>query len=232
VNVLRLLIVAVCIALFAFGCSSNKDLKRTSTNTYIVQKGDTLFSISFRYGIDFKKLARWNRISHPYTIYPGQRIRLFPRAGDSGKVAKTTNKKTTTSTKSAPPAEPKVSAAKPPGDWRWPVKGKLIERFSANNNGIDIAAAAGTPIVATSSGKVVYAGNGLRGYGNLLIIKHNRSYFSAYAHSERLLVTEGTQVKAGQKIAEVGRTGTDRDKLHFEIRKDGNPEDPLRFLPR
>lgn len=231
VKLLRLLFLAICIAVLVYGCSSNKDLKRTSANTYIVQKGDTLFSISFRYGIDARQLARWNGISSPYTIYPGQRIRLFPRAGDNQSAAKSSAKKSTTSTVT-PKYTPKVAAAKPPGDWRWPVKGKLVERFSAKNNGIDIAAKAGTPIVATSSGKVVYAGNGLRGYGNLLIIKHNRSYFSAYAHSQRLLVAEGAQVKAGQKIAEVGRTGTDQDKLHFEIRKDGNPEDPLRYLPR
>jgi lipoprotein NlpD len=227
VKFLRLLIVGICIALLVYGCSSNKELQRAGASSHIVQKGDTLYSISFRYGIDFKQLARWNRVSPPYTIFPGQRIRLFPRAGDHRQVAKTTNKKSTT-----PKAKPKVAAAKPPGDWRWPVKGKVVEKFSANNKGIDIAAKAGTPVVATSAGKVVYAGSGLRGYGNLLIIKHNRSYFSAYAHSQRLLVAEGSQVKAGQKIAEVGNTGTDRDKLHFEIRKDGNPKDPLKFLPR
>lgn len=230
-KLLRLFVIGFCIVLFLHGCSSNKALKRTSANSHIVQRGDTLFSISFRYGLDVKQLARWNRISSPYTIYPGQRIRLFPRAGDGRKVSRNTSKQSSSSNKSAPKAKPKIVAAKPPGDWRWPVKGKLIERFSSNNKGIDIAAKAGTPIVATSSGKVVYAGNGLRGYGNLLIIKHNRTYFSAYAHSKRLLVAEGAQVKAGQKIAEVGRTGTDRDKLHFEIRKDGNPENPLRFLP-
>lgn len=227
VKFLRLFILGVCVAFLVYGCSSNKQLQRTSANSHIVQKGDTLYSISFRYGIDFKQLARWNRVSSPYTIYPGQRIRLFPSAGDRRQVAKTTDKKSTKAK-----AKPKVAAAKPPGDWRWPVKGKVIERFSANNKGIDIAAKAGTPVVATSSGKVVYAGSGLRGYGNLLIIKHNRSYFSAYAHSQRLLVAEGAQVKAGQKIAEVGNTGTDKDKLHFEIRKDGNPKDPLTFLPR
>jgi len=128
--------------------------------------------------------------------------------------------------------ETKTVSAKPPGDWRWPVKGKILHKFSKRNNGIDIVAKTGTPVVATSSGKVVYAGNGLRGYGNLLIIKHNTTYFSAYAHNRRLFVKEGITVKTGEKIAEVGSTGTDLVKLHFEIRKDGNPVDPLKYLPR
>ena len=229
VKSLKLVFICLCVATLLAACSSNKELQRVSSGFHEVKKGDTLYSISFRYGVDFKQLARWNRISSPYTIFPGQRIRLVPPAGSSSRVARTAKTPTKKTTTSKP--KPKLAAAKPPGNWQWPVKGKLLQKFSAQNKGIDISAAQGSPVVAASAGKVVYAGNGLRGYGNLLIIKHNRTYFSAYAHNHRLVVKEGATVKAGQKIAEVGASGTDTVKLHFEIRKDGNPEDPLKFLP-
>ena len=218
-------VISALLCLFLAACSANKNVKQDRFGFYEVAAGDTLYSISWRNGIDFKQLARWNGIRAPYTIYPGQKIRLTPPPGGQAKVAKQT-------TKTKPkPAKPKV-IAKAPGDWRWPVKGKLLQKFSSNNQGIDIAAASGMPVVAASAGKVVYAGSGLRGYGNLLIIKHNATYFSAYAHNKRIVVREGVNVKAGEKIAEVGSTGTDRNKLHFEIRKNGDPQDPLKFLPR
>ena len=212
--------------IFAF-LSASLIIACSSTSTsrhyghHIVERGDTLYSISWRYGLDINELASWNGIVRPYTIYPGQRLRLSPGAANAKTYAKKQKKQ-----------ERKTVAAKTPGDWRWPVKGKVIKKFSGQNNGIDIKAAEGTEIKAASAGKVVYAGSGLRGYGNLLIIKHNATYFSAYAHNRRLLVNEGTQVKAGQVVAEVGSTGTDEVKLHFEIRRDGNPVDPLKYLPR
>ena len=207
------------LAIIVVACSSSGPSRHYGY--HIVERGDTLYSISWRYGLDAKKIASWNGISRPYTIYPGQRLRLGPGA--------TTSKSYTKKTKTK---ERKVVAAKPPGDWRWPVKGKVISKFNRQNNGIDIRAKEGTKIKAASAGKVVYSGSGLRGYGNLLIIKHNATYFSAYAHNRRLLVKEGAQVKTGENIAEVGSTGTDQPKLHFEIRKDGNPVDPLKYLPR
>lgn len=214
------LLLACFVSIVLVACSSNSPSRHFGYHK--VERGDTLYSISWRYGLDAKQVARWNGIARPYTIFPGQRLRLSPSAAN----AKSYTKKTKIKNKR------KVVAAKPPGDWRWPVKGKLIQKFNKQNNGIDISAKEGTAIKATSAGKVVYAGSGLRGYGNLLIIKHNATYFSAYAHNRRLLVVEGATVKTGEKIAEVGSTGTNQTKLHFEIRKDGNPVDPLKYLPR
>ena len=142
---------------------------------------------------------------------------------------------------------PSVSAAPPPKtessrvpeidddkiDWTWPASGKVIAGFSENANlkGIDIAGKAGQPVLASAAGKVVYAGSGLRGYGKLVIIKHNQTYLSAYAHNSNLLVKEGQNVVRGQKIAEIGNTDSSQAKLHFEIRRLGKPVDPLKFLP-
>lgn len=224
---MRIILLCLLVIFVFSGCASKPKESRHYHHSYhTVQKGDTLFSISWRYGIDAKQLAKWNKIPYPYTIYPGQKLRVNSTAPISRSAKKSNNSKTTTQT-----TKKKVKTV-PVGDWRWPVKGKLLSKFSGKNNGIDIIAKEGTIVRAASSGKVVYAGNGLRGYGNLLIIKHNASFFSAYAHNRRLLVAEGASVKTGQKIAEVGSTGTDRSKLHFEIRKDGNPVDPLKYLPR
>ena len=223
----------ICIIAFCIfsGCSSRPKEPRHYHHSYhVVQKGDTLFSISWRYGIDVKQLAQWNNIPYPYTIYPGDRLRVNSTAPLSGNARKAKSKPPEATTARAVP--PKNAPSTPIGDWRWPVKGKLLTKFSAQNNGIDISAKAGTSVSAASAGKVVYAGNGLRGYGNLLIIKHNASYFSAYAHNRRLLVAEGDKVRSGEKIAEVGSTGTNQTKLHFEIRKNGNPVNPLLYLPR
>jgi len=224
---MRIIFVCLCLVSLLYGCASKPKQPRYYHNSYhIVEKGDTLHSISRRYGVGANQLARWNNISQPYTIYPGQKLRVNSTAPVKG--AKSSSK----SPSSKPIAISKPVKTTPVGDWRWPVKGKLLSKFSGTNNGIDIVAKEGTVITAASAGKVVYAGSGLRGYGNLLIIKHNASFFSAYAHSRKLLVVEGDTVKTGQKIAELGSTGTDRAKLHFEIRKDGNPVDPLKYLPR
>ncbi len=225
---MRIFFICLCLVSLLYGCASKPKQPRYYHNSYhIVEKGDTLHSISWRYGVDANSLARWNNIPRPYTIYPGQKLRINSTAPIKG------SKSASKSSSSKPVAKPsKPVKTVPVGDWRWPVKGKLLSKFSGSNNGIDIVAKEGTVVSAASAGKVVYAGSGLRGYGNLLIIKHNASFFSAYAHSRKLFVAEGATVKTGQKIAEVGSTGTDRAKLHFEIRKDGNPVDPLKYLPR
>jgi lipoprotein NlpD len=118
-------------------------------------------------------------------------------------------------------------------DWQWPARGRVVAAFSENANlkGIDIAGTAGEPVYASAPGRVVYAGSGLRGYGKLVIIKHNKTYLSAYAHNREILVKEGQQVARGQKIAEMGNSDADQVKLHFEIRRLGKPMDPVRFLP-
>nr|WP_218169592.1 peptidoglycan DD-metalloendopeptidase family protein [Pseudomonas gingeri] len=228
----------------------------TTTGQHVVVRGDTLFSIAFRYGWDWKALAARNNIPEPYTIHVGQAIRFDSRSNSTPAVATST---TTTSSSSSfskttvtrrpataagtPAAAPAPTAAAtptpPPGPapkgWAWPSNGVLIGKFSSNgslNKGIDIAGDLGQPVLAASDGSVVYAGSGLRGYGELVIIKHSDTYVSAYGHNRRLLVREGQQVKVGQTIAEMGSTGTDRVKLHFEIRRQGKPVDPLQFLPR
>ena len=224
------------------GCASRyeKSARHYHKSYHIVKKGETLYSIGWRHGVSVRQLAAWNSIARPYTIYPGQRLRLnsgAPKkfAGKRQVRAQRTSKpsKSSKRSKSSKPSKPsKSSPTIPVKNWRWPVKGKLLSRFSSRNNGIDIVAQEGTAVVAAAAGKVVYAGSGLRAYGNLLIIKHNATFFSAYAHNKRLLVSEGSLIKRGQKIAEVGSTGTHRSKLHFEIRKNGNPVDPLKYLPR
>ncbi|MFR0714271.1 peptidoglycan DD-metalloendopeptidase family protein [Enterobacterales bacterium BD_CKDN230030183-1A_HGKHYDSX7] len=238
--------------------SSNAAPKRPTVTSgqYIVKPGDTLFSIAFRYGWDYKELAARNGITAPYTIRPGQAIRFS--SGSSGRTTvvsspssssrttvtrrpagtttTTTSKPATATASSSTPVVTTVPAAeRAVGGWTWPANGVLIGKFASNgslNKGIDIAGDLGQPVFAASDGSVVYAGSGLRGYGELIIIKHSDTYVSAYGHNRRLLVREGQQVKAGQSIAEMGSTGTDRVKLHFEIRRQGKPVDPLQFLPR
>lgn len=211
--------------------------------THTVARGDTLFSIAWRYDLDLEDLARANGIGEPYIIHPGQQVNLDLR--QSPAVARTppparTESSTEVLKRSSfrPPPQPAPAPSETRQSelaWRWPVNGTLLAGFSgaqALNKGIDIGAKKGEPVLAAESGTVVYAGDGLRGYGNLLIIKHNQNYLSAYAHNNKLLVAEGDTVSAGEQIAEVGSSGTNTDKLHFEIRRDGKPVDPLRYLPR
>jgi len=238
----------------------------TTTGQHVVARGDTLFSIAFRYGWDWKALAARNNIPEPYTIRVGQAIRFDSRSDSTpAAVASTSSTSTSTSASTASPSgkftitrrpanspaapatasqpaaqtapaqTPAAPAGPAPKGWAWPSNGVLIGKFSSNgslNKGIDIAGDLGQPVLAASDGSVVYAGSGLRGYGELVIIKHSDTYVSAYGHNRRLLVREGQQVKVGQTIAEMGSTGTDRVKLHFEIRRQGKPVDPLQFLPR
>lgn len=239
--------------------------------THRVVRGDTLFSIAWRYGLDYRKLAQSNRISVPYTIYPGQVIRLSISPSGSPTVSRSASatavpvpqRPVQTPPSSSPPnttalpprqvptpsatinrAENRAPAATPSQSsalvlgapqWQWPTQGRLLSGFQGStglNKGIDIAGNLGQPVVAAASGQVVYSGTGLRGYGKLLIIKHNETFLSAYAHNHHLLVKEGDFVKAGQKIADMGSSGTDRVKLHFEIRRDGTPVDPMKYLPK
>ena len=241
------------------------------SSSYKVQRGDTLYAIAFRAGKDVRELAALNNIASPYTIYPGQNLRLTgkaklkpttkPKAADSKKAVKTvtqnTNKNNSSQVKSnssAKPAKPvarqnqkgygqsgaKKEIANPTLNrdlvqWQWPVKGKIISTFSGQqhgNKGIDIAGKEGDRVVAAASGQVVYAGNALRGYGNLIIIKHNDDYLSAYAHNRKLLVKEKQMVTAGQLIAELGSSDATDARLHFEIRFRGSSVNPLKYLPK
>jgi lipoprotein NlpD len=230
--------------------TSSRPTPLPNPGRYTVQRGDTLYSISWRYGLDYREVARWNNVNERFQIYPGQVLSL-----SSGGAAATTAPATTTTAQSTPAAStrqppsnqpaaqprqtPAPSASPAPVDgqpaWRWPAEGQIIRRFSAiegGSKGIDIAGKAGDPVLAAADGRVVYAGSGLLGYGNLVIINHNRQFLSAYAHNSRILVSENDMVKSGTKIAEMGQTGTDRVQLHFEIRRDGKPVDPLTYLPK
>jgi lipoprotein NlpD len=271
--------------------------------TYVVTKGDTLYSIAFRNGVDVRDLAQWNGVVEPYTIWPGQQLTLSPStsasharvavasspvpAAQSPAVAMTPTapifepvSKPPTASLAAAPAPLLVPAVKPmhavlpvppapaaasavaavvpvagvpapvsvpppappaPGvsravngvSWRWPADGKLSGQFSSSDAipGIEIAGKAGDAVRAAANGVVVYSGNGLVGYGELIIIKHNDSFLSAYGHNRKRLVKEGQRVSSGQQIAEMGSTGATRNELEFQIRKDGNPVDPMGYLP-
>ena len=310
---------------------------------HVVERGETLYAIAFRRGVDWRDLASWNGLGAPYTIYPGQRLRLglmsttrpavadtggarpsssstagpasssqpLPDSGvetrplGDGSMPAPTNPRTSSSTNTttAPgttggavsstgtpgrastpagtagspasragtpvataPTTPAGSGTQPvrgvpdeipaplspapaplPRDenaptstvagirWRWPTQGEIIQRYTNSDltrQGIGIAGRSGQAVVAAADGEVVYSGSGLRGYGELIIIKHSGDFLSAYGHNRKRLVAEGQRVQAGEPVAELGRTGTDRDKLHFEIRRSGKPVDPMQFLPR
>lgn len=222
-----------------------KPSKPVTQGQYVVRPGDTLYSIAFRFGWDWKELAKRNGIQSPYTIRPRQVIYFSKPATVVQQPRPVAKPQTKPKTVSPVPAKSQVATAKPQPkqapapassvkSWRWPAMGSVVAKFSANtslNKGIDIAGKLGQPIIATAKGTVVYAGSGLRGYGEMIIIKHDDVYISAYGHNRRLLVNEGQQVNAGQQIAEMGSTGTDQVKLHFEIRRQGKPVDPLQYLP-
>ena len=207
---------------------------------YTVAKGDTLFAIAWRYGHDYKSLASWNLIKPPFVIYPGQVIQLRPvKRQRSIKPSPVPEKHARSPAK--PIAKPQIGSRSTPAAnvahaavrWQWPVRGKLLKPSSPTmQKGISISGRAGQKIVAAATGKVVYSGSGLRGYGNLIIIKHNDTYLSAYAHNRELIVKEGEAVKSGQQISTMGTGSKGAPVLHFEIRKNGRPIDPLVQLPR
>jgi lipoprotein NlpD len=214
---------------------------------HVVKSGETLYSIAWRYGRDYRELGDANDIPPPYDLKAGQVLRLDKRGSVS--TASAPPKPSSPVRRSTPPDPPPPKVSKPPNrsapaaeqsqtvanvEWRWPHVGTVIAAYSTSgkvNKGIDIAGNPGDSVRAAASGNVVYAGDGLLGYGNLVIVNHNEHFLSAYAHNRKVLVREGEDVKAGQKIAELGSSGTDRPKLHFEIRKNGNPVNPVPYLP-
>jgi lipoprotein NlpD len=258
--------------------------------SHTVRAGETLYSIAWRYSLDYRDLAKLNNVK-ANTIYPGQKLNLVQSAtilqqpdqtkpfssqnllaainkevlnkptiqtkelskmqaasqktlsmSASRKISVKNHEPTkirrSTVRKSTVKRAPKLALAeqgKPVKQWIWPVNGKVVSKFSPYSNmnkGLDIVAKSGSPVRATAEGRVVYSGNGLRGYGQLVIIKHNEQFLSAYAHNKKIHVEENEVVKAGQRIADLGDTGSDTDKLHFEIRLKGKPVDPLNYLPK
>ncbi len=232
-------------------------VKTSRANIYTVARGDTLYSIAWQHGLGYRELASINGIRSPYTIYSGQRLRVRPAADAGGtRVVPLKQRKPVVSSavvaapapKSAPkpaarpasrpPPKPRPSATAGPafnGTWVWPTRGRVLSRYqskSSGKRGIEIGGHADQPVKAAANGAVVYAGSGLVGYGRLIIVKHNENLLSAYGHNSKLLVAEGEHVTAGQQIAKMGSSGTSRNELYFEIRKDGKPVDPLKYLPR
>lgn len=204
---------------------------------YQVNKGDTLHSIAWRFGIDYRDLAKWNRIRNPNLIFVGQRLSLKrppTKSVASNKVLKKsprppTKKRTTQAKKPSP----RVASAPTRVTWTWPTKGRVQAATSASGTkGIEILGQRGQPVLAAARGKVVYSGSGLRGYGRLIIVKHSEEYLSAYAHNERLLVKEGAAVNRGEQIAKMGDSESKHVMLHFEIRRNGKTVAPRKLLPR
>ena len=211
---------------------------------YTVKPGDTLIRIGLDTGQNFRDIVRWNNLENPNLIEVGQVLRIVPPSSDNPLVVTrpvTSGSATTTtaaapvrpaSAASAPASSPQPATTEDDIAWIWPAQGKLIAGFDeVKNKGYDIDGKAGDAIIASGDGRVVYAGAGLRGYGNLIILKHNNTYLTAYAHNQTLLVKEDQTVKKGQKIAEMGNSDADRVKLHFEIRRQGKPVDPAKYLP-
>lgn len=208
---------------------------------YTVQRGDTLTRIGLDNGQGWRDLARWNQLSNPDLIEVGQVLRVSPPGGaveTTGVVVRPIAQSNTPSSQVTPPkSEPSPSVNQATANdeglgFIWPANGALIAGFDeAKNKGLDIAGKAGDPILAAADGQVVYAGAGLRGYGNLIILKHNNTFLTAYAHNQALLVKEDQKVRKGQKIAEMGKSDADRVKLHFEVRRQGKPVDPAKLLP-
>jgi lipoprotein NlpD len=205
---------------------------------YTVQRGETLTRIGLEHGQSRRDLARWNNLSNPDLIEVGQVLRIAPPGAAveaTGVVVRpvTVGGEVSTAVKPAPAAPPVTAAIADEGlGFIWPSNGSLIGGFDeVKNKGLDFAGKAGDPVLASADGQVVYAGAGLRGYGNLIILKHNNTFLTAYAHNQKLLVKEDQKVRKGEKIAEMGSTDADRVKLHFEVRRQGKPVDPAKFLP-
>lgn len=223
---------------------------RAAPGEYVIQQGDTLYGIAWRYKLDYQVLARWNGIGPPYRIYPGQRLRLSPPAATAAPAIGASTRKAATAATAVQPAAVSPPPRNPPAiaatasrasgaartvggiAWQWPAQGRVESADSVlGERGINIFGARGQSVRAAAAGRIVYSGSGLVGYGKLIIIEHSDTYLSAYAHNDRLLVTEGARVVGGQQIAEMGSTGARQVMLHFEIRRGGKPVPPLEFLP-
>ena len=217
---------------------------------YTVRPGDTLIRIGLDTGQNWRDIGRWSNLENPNLIEVGQVLRVVPPESVAVARPVTSSAVTPVSPAPAPAASAPAPAASAPAQaasapkpapapgsdedvaWIWPAQGPVLAGFDeAKNKGIDLAGKAGDPVIASADGRVVYAGAGLRGYGNLIILKHNNTFLTAYAHNQTLLVKEDQSVRKGQKIAEMGNSDADRVKLHFEIRRQGKPVDPAKYLP-
>jgi len=241
-------------SLLLAGCSG---ALRWSEETYTVQEGDTLYSIAFKNDLDYRELAQWNDIGENYLIFPGDKLALSPRAADQLDPSRQASSDTRTASAGQAPSrdsqsngsqadsssQPEPSSRQTPSSppqrrddiqWQWPVEGEVIRKFGEGSRatGIQIAADEGTSVEAAASGQVVYTGSGLIGYGQLIIVKHDDVFLSAYGHNQEILVEEGDAVDRGQRIGRVGLGRGNRSMLHFEIRSEGEAVDPVDYLPQ
>lgn len=239
---IRLAIYGVLVTMLAACSTTGGNGSQTGEATpsgpgyYTVQKGDTLYSIGRTFKQDHRSIAAWNKLADMNGIEVGQVLRVAP----PGAVVNATGAKSAERVgPSSAPRKPDATAATPPSGsgeeskiaWLWPTEGVKTSSFSGKKKGIEIAGTMGQPVLAASSGKVMYAGAGIRGYGNLLIVKHTGSLLSVYAHNKTILVKEGETVSKGQKIAEMGKSDSSTVKLYFEIRRNGKPIDPSGVFP-
>jgi lipoprotein NlpD len=246
----KVLVIAMVVLLTACSHQPNKVsiIDRSSGagtatgSSYSIKRGDTLYAIAWRYGVSYQQLASYNKIAPPYLIRIGQKIRIPSKSYRASRKNSSTTAKTTRSTRQSTSKKEVVSKAyvssgvpkKNTESWRWPTTGIVEEGYTTTgkvHKGIDIGGKYGQAIYAAKSGKVVYAGAGLKAYGLLIIIKHDERFLSAYAFNSKVLVAEGNQVRAGDKIAEMGKKESKHTHLHFEIRLDGKPQNPKRYLP-
>ena len=238
---MRAIITSLLLATLVAGCASPTPPgeQKRGAGWYTVKRSDTLYSIAWRYGLTSEQLADWNNIDVNAPIHPGQRLRLVKPHGYTAPAESTgatvaQNKKQPTTGKSSSSSKSTPMTTIDPGKWVWPTTGKPRNTFLASQldrRGVDIAGKLGQSVVAAADGKVVYSGNGLAGYGNLIIIKHSETYLSAYAYCRERLVEEGMSVKAGRQVATMGEKDNIA-QLHFQIRRNGKPVDPLKYLPR
>lgn len=222
-------------------CTSSLVNYESRARVHVVQPGETLYTIAWRQGVDYKTLARWNNLRNPDLIYVGQRLRLSAPEGAARPQATASSPSSAQrggASSGTPPAsrrplpEPRTL---PPPAWQWPTRGPIVSQYgdrAAIPSGIGIGGRAGQPVAAAAAGRVVYVGSGLIGYGELVIIKHNDTYLSAYGHLAGVRVRQSEDVRRGQQIAEMGLGPQRQPRLHFEIRRNGVPVDPLQFLGR
>ncbi len=229
------LLSAALSAIVLAGCGTSNRAPITSaggsaasgSGVHVVQRGDTLYSIARRHNVSVNQLLSLNNISNASQIEVGQRLRL-----GTGAPATAATRTPAASTPSASSSSPRVASDARLVSWDWPVRGNIISQYSESTRGIDIAGSIGDPVKAAAAGTVSYVGNGLRGLGNLILITHSNGFISAYAHNDKLLVKQNERVTKGQKIAELGQSDTTSPRLHFEIRRNGSPVNPLSYLPR
>lgn len=221
--------------------STTRSSAAGGASTHTVQRGDTLFSIAFQYDLDFRQLAIANDLNPPYTIFVGQELNLDTSRvvsnarSPAGNVGTPVNDNAVARTRAGSSRSgvirQSIEELQREPVWQWPLRGRVLRGFAAGIEGLDIAASVGDPVRAAEAGDVVYAGQGIQGAGNLLILRHNDRFLSAYGHNSRLLVGEGDHVEAGQQIAEVGQNAAGTALLHFEIRREGSAVDPIAYLP-